>query len=228
MSWSKWIGALMAVSVLGVISASAAPGPQEEGDGYVRHDERDWEDEARYSLGLAIGWTSLDNPGQEEDVETYGTINFRIGFQDQRKPGGWRGHLEAELGYWESAAGTAGQGSQLLGKSDLLLGLNIVGVAPFSAGEVFLGAGVGVHFIDLDVRSFLADGAVDQSVTTEVVGVNAQFGVDLRISRRASVFGVGRADILDDRGNSLDAKFYIGLRFRLGGKRPDHWSPDGD
>jgi hypothetical protein len=225
----KWIGALTVVCLLGATAVVAAPGPQEEGDTYVRHDERDWEDEGRYSLGLGFGLISLDDPGQADDVEIYTTINFRIAVgSGHHRPGSWRGYLEPELGYWESSVGEAGATSQSLGRTDMLLGCNIVGVMPFETVDFFIGAGAGIHFIDQDIRTFSDGVATDRSASDEALGVNAHFGVDVGISRRASLFGVGRFDIVDDSSNSLDAKAYLGLRFRLGGNRPDRWSPDED
>ncbi len=223
----KWIGALMAICLLGATATFAAP--QEGGDTYVQHDKRDWEDEGKYSLGLALGLISLDDPGQADDVEFYGTINFRIAVgPGHDRPGGWRGYIEPELGYWESGTGTAGQSSQSLGRSDMLLGLNIVGVMPFNAVDFFVGAGAGIHFIDQDIRRFTSTGSIDSSDSDEALGVNAHFGVDVGLSRKASLFGVGRFDIVDDTSNSLDAKAYLGLRLRFGGNRPDHWDPDDD
>ncbi len=238
MSRSRWTGALKAVWVLGATAVIAAP----EGDTYVRHDERDWEDEGRYSLGLGLGLISLDDPGQADDVEVYSTISVRFAVgPGHQHPGSWRGYLEPELGYWESSANPAPVGNnftgtlvQQTGKTDLLLGLNIIGVMPFHAVDFFIGAGAGIHFIDQDVRvsSRAANGAAltvsTESRSDEAVGVNAQFGVDVGLSRRTSLFGVGRFDIVDDNSNSLDAKVYLGLRFRFGGKRPDRWSPDDD
>ena len=223
----KWIGALVAVCLLGATASFAAP--QDEGDTYVRHDRRDWEDEGKYSLGLGLGLISLDDPGQADDVELYGTVNFRIAVgPGPERPGSWRGYLEPELGFWESSAGSVGQTSQSLGRTDLLLGLNIVGVMPLHAVDFFIGAGAGIHFIDQDVRVFTATGAVDSSDSDEALGVNAHFGVDVGISRNVSLFGVGRFDIVDDNSNSLDAKAYLGLRLRFGGERPDRWDPEQD
>ncbi len=223
----KWIGALPAVCLLAAAPTFAAP--QQDGDTYVRHDQRDWEDDSRYSLGLGLGLISLDDPGQADDVELYGTINFRIAVgPGHNRPGSWRGYLEPELGYWESGTGTRGQTSQSLGRSDLLLGVNLVGVMPLNAVDFFLGAGAGIHFIDEDVRVFANNGSIDRSNSDEALGVNAHFGLDVGITRNMSLFGVGRFDIVDDNSNSLDAKAYLGLRFRFGGSRPDRWSPDDD
>ena len=223
----KWIGALMAVCLLGTTVAFAAP--QDNENTYVRHNERDWEDDSKYSLGLALGLVSLDDPGQADDVEFYGTINFRIAVgPGHDRPGGWRGYLEPELGYWESGVGPRSQSFQNLGRSDLLLGINIVGVMPYNAVDFFVGAGAGIHFIDQDVRRFTSTGSIDSSDSDEALGVNAHFGVDVGISRKVSLFGVGRFDIVDDNSNSLDAKAYLGLRLRFGGNRPDRWSPDED
>ncbi len=238
----KLICALAAPLALIGTAVYAAPAPQEGEDAYVRHDRRDWEDEARKAFGIGLGLISLDEPGISDDVEIYGTINFRFAIgPDTHRPGSWRGYLEPELGYWESSesgdlpsAGrdVPGTARQQLGKTDLLLGINIVGVQPFHSVDFFLGAGVGIHFIDQDLRTFSKASdtapsiATDSSVSDEALGVNAQFGVDVGLSRRTSLFGVGRFDIVDDGSNALDAKVYLGLRFRFGGKRPDAWDPD--
>jgi hypothetical protein len=94
--------------------------------------------------------------------------------------------------------------------------------------DFFVGAGAGVHFIDQDIRVFVDGGSIDRSESDEALGVNAHFGVDVGISSKVSFFGVGRFDIVDDSSNSLDAKAYLGVRFRFGGGRPDHWDPDAD
>lgn len=236
----NWIGALLAACVLTATASQAAP--QNEGDTYVRHDKRDWEDEGRLSLGLGLGLISLDDPRQEDDVEPYGTISVRIAIgPGNTRPGNWRGYVEPELGYWESSGNPApvsnpfsGTISQQASKSDLLLGVNIVGVMPYNAVDFFIGTGVGIHFIDQDLRvssSSSSNAPVivsNSSVSDEALGVNAHFGLDVGISRNVSLFGVGRFDIVDDASNSLDAKAYLGLRLRLGGNRPARWSPDDD
>ena len=240
----KRIALLAAVCVLGTTAAFAAP--QGEGGTYVRHDERDWEDEGKYSLGLGFGLISLDDPGQADDVELYGTINFRIAVgPGHSRPGSWRGYLEPELGYWETTnnppavsnpfGGSSGATlRQQTGRTDLLLGVNIVGVMPLNSVDFFVGAGAGIHFLDQDVRvsTSASSGAPvivsNSSVTDEALGFNAHFGVDVGLSRSVSLFGVGRFDIVDDSSNSLDAKAYLGLRVRLGGNRPERWSPADD
>lgn len=236
----NWIGPVMAVCLLGAPAAFAAP--QEDAKTYVRHDPRDWEDEGKYSLGFGLGLISLDDPGQADDVEIYGTINFRFAVgPGHDRPGSWRGYLEPELGYWESSNSPVAvvnpfQGSitQATGRSDLLLGINIVGVMPLQAVDFFIGAGAGIHFIDEDLR-VVESASRSAAITTrnvsnsdEALGVNAHFGVDVGITRRVSFFGVGRFDIVDDSSNSLDAKAYLGLRFRFGGGRPDRWDPATD
>ncbi len=245
--WTK-IGALAAVILLGASLASAeeALSSQYEGDPdeYVRHDARDWEDEARYAFGIGLGLISLDEPGLVDDVEPYlaASLRIAIGPHHRGNRDAWRGYLEPELGYWESSAAgpvpsfnniSSAQVVQTTGRTDLLLGLNIVGVMPWRGVDFFIGAGAGIHFIDFDQRVFTVVNQVavsqrDESVSDEALGVNAHFGVDVSISRRASFFGVGRFDIVDDGSNALDAKAYVGLRFRFGGHRARRWSPDDE
>jgi len=114
-----------------------------------------------------------------------------------------KGYFEPEVGYWKSSAKTRSG-------SDLLLGVNVVGVVPVGAVDTFLGAGVGAHRLD---PALLSNPTSDSKQTK--LGVNAQFGLDLYLTRSLSLFGTGRFDIVQDARKSIQAKGYLGLRARF-------------
>jgi sulfur carrier protein ThiS len=159
----------------------------------------------RYTLGIGFGLVKLDQPDLEDDVENYSTASLRIAFGDQsaHRGGrrGLRGYLEPEIGVWDGAR-----------SSDTLVGVNIIGSIPFNAVDFFVGAGVGYHMLSAD--SFTTgEGTVVPSSDEDVIGVNAQFGVDVHLNHNVTVFGTGRFDIVNDANDSLEAKVYLGLRF---------------
>ena len=174
---------------------------------------RDDEDEggakkSRYALGVGIG---LVEPNSK--VETYYTAALRIrtnGRGDERKAAGGdegvAGYVEPEIGYW-SASGDRNNAKG----SDTLLGVNLIGVVPLGAVDSFFGVGAGAHFIDNSV--LLNDRTLSGSSTK--FGANAQFGLDLYINRKLSVFGVGRFDLVQDADNRIQSKVYLGLRGRF-------------
>jgi opacity protein-like surface antigen len=114
-----------------------------------------------------------------------------------------RGYLEPEVGYWK-ASGNNGSGS------DLLLGVNLVGVVPVGAVDTYIGAGIGAHRLDADLLS----NPTSNGKQTKL-GVNAQFGLDVFITRSVSVFGTGRFDIVQGARKSVQAKGVLGLRVRF-------------
>lgn len=159
----------------------------------------------RFGLGIGFGLVKLDQAGLEDDVEDYVTAHLRIAFGDQsaHRGGrqGLRGYLEPEIGIWDGAQ-----------SSDTLIGVNIIGSIPFNAVDFFVGAGIGMHMLETD--SFVtSDGTVVPATDDDAIGVNAQFGVDVHLNQNVTVFGTGRFDIIDDSGDSLEAKVYLGLRF---------------
>lgn len=138
---------------------------------------------------------------RDDDVEPYYALNFRIGVFGRparthaSRRFGMRGYLEPELGYWS-------QSSRGISRSDLLLGLNLIGSTPVGpSADFFVGGGIGYHFADDDFNA-----------TDDSLGVNAQFGADIFVARRVSLFAVGRFDLVDDR-DDLEAKAYVGARF---------------
>jgi hypothetical protein len=173
-----------------------------------RDDDRDDDDEiSNYSLAVAVGLIEPEN-----QTETYYTAQLRIRFGRGEDDGGGRsgqergiqGFLEPEVGYWKSTNDSV-QGS------DTLVGVNLIGAFPFSAAESFLGVGVGAHFVD---SSLLENNSNVKGSETKL-GVNAQFGLDLRLTRRLSAFGTGRFDLVQGAKDNVQSKVYLGLRARL-------------
>jgi opacity protein-like surface antigen len=171
------------------------------------------------SLGVGVGIASVNNVG-----ETYFTAALRLrvggrrgdgdrrsGDRDDnpdwrgRQPdgGGMRGYFEPEVGYWKASDKNGGG-------SDLLLGVNLVGVVPLSSVDTFIGIGVGAHRIDATLLR-----NADTSGTQTKAGVNAQFGLDVYLTRSLSLFGTGRFDLVQDARNNLQTKVYLGLRGRF-------------
>lgn len=183
-----------------------------------------WADDDRYALGIGFG---LVEPS-DNDVETYLTANFRIRVGDREQEAkrdedlDWadadaeaeeredsrsgsseefiRGYLEPEIGIWDGDV-----------RSDALLGLNIIGVIPFRSVDMFIGAGLGVHFNDSD----LPDVSGLDSDDDTAIGANAQFGLDLNLSEKLAIFGVGRFDLVERSNDRVEAKAFLGLRFKL-------------
>ena len=182
-----------------------------EGDRIEIVDRDQKSDIDRYSIALAFGLVNLNEEDSSDDVEPYYGLSVRIGmggddgndaWSQRQAASTWNGYLEPELGYWEGS----GENS---GSSDLLLGVNLVGVTAVGVADFFIGGGIGLHFVDQDVTSL--EGELISS-SNEAIGVNAQFGVDLNMTRNMSVFFTGRFDIIEDR-DALEAKAYVGVRF---------------
>lgn len=169
-------------------------------------DEDDEDAPYNYALGVGVGLV------EAVETEDYLTASFRIRVarDDEDEDGGGRrdrgieGYIEPEIGYWESSVDNFDGG-------DLLLGVNLVGAFPFSRAESFLGVGVGVHFIDAALLENNAN--LDDSETK--LGANAQFGIDLRLSRSLSAFGTGRFDLVQGSSENVQTKIYLGLRARF-------------
>jgi hypothetical protein len=168
-------------------------------------DEDDENAPYNYALGVGVG---LVEAVETEDYLT-ASLRIRVGRDDDEGGGGRRdrgigGYIEPEIGYWESSVDN-------FEGSDLLLGVNLVGAFPFSRAESFVGVGVGVHFIDAALLE--NNVALDDSETK--LGANAQFGIDLRLSRSLSAFGTGRFDLVQGSSENVQTKIYLGLRARL-------------
>lgn len=181
-----------------------------------RHDrDRDDEEEGhrgdrdRFALGVGIG---LVEPTSK--TETYYMASLRIrtsGRGGEDRDGGRRGdegitgYVEPEVGYWTSSDRNRPKGS------DLLLGVNLIGVVPLGSVDSFFGVGAGAHFID---AALAADDTTLSGRDTKL-GANAQFGIDLYINRKLSAFGTGRFDLVQGASNRIQSKVYLGLRGRF-------------
>lgn len=175
-----------------------------------RDDDRGNRHSDRFALGVGIGLVEPLNK-----VETYEMASLRIRFNgrgdgdDRRATSdeGIIGYLEPEVGYWKPSSGHPGKGS------DLLLGINLVGVIPLGPVDTFLGVGAGVHQIDTTLLTSNPTGSA--SGNESKFGANAQFGIDLYITRKLSAFGVGRFDLVQGSEDRIQSKVYLGLRGRF-------------
>jgi hypothetical protein len=211
---------IVALSALpgSVVSAQEAEADEsaviaQEAEADETYMDEEYDERNRWAFGIAVGLVELgDNviEGQrilsDDDVEPYFAANLRIPIGDRSanygsSRGGFQGYLEPELGYWSGDLG-----------SDLLAGVNLIGGMPFNAVEFFLGAGIGIHFLDQDYEGVEA---LSDDGSSTALGVNAQFGLDVSVSENIAFFGVGRFDLVDDDRDELEGKAYLGLRFRF-------------
>lgn len=176
-------------------------------------DDDEW-DEDRFGLALGAGVVEPDGEG-----EIYYMAALRIRILDgddrsrtRRRPGqrvergDMEAYIEPEVGYWErDEAG--------LSQSDLLVGVNAVGVVPGRHVDYFFGVGLGVHFFDTEISS----GVVGPGLTSDEtnIGGNFQVGLDLNFTEAVSVFGAGRFDIIEGVEDNIQGKVYVGLRFNF-------------
>jgi hypothetical protein len=165
--------------------------------------DRDRDDDHRgdrFALGVGAGLVEPLNK-----TETYYMASLRIRTSGRGSDQGITGYLEPEVGYWTSTDQSRPKGS------DLLLGVNLIGVVPLGAVDSFFGVGAGAHFID---AALAADDATLSGRDTKF-GANAQFGIDLFINRKLSAFGAGRFDLVQGASNRVQTKVYLGLRGRF-------------
>jgi hypothetical protein len=171
-------------------------------------------DTKAWALGLGLG---LVRSSDEGSLYYSANLRRRIHFKthsddpaaaaaapeaDQGRHG--RAYVEPEVGYWKH---TFDDGTR---DKDLLVGLNLVGVVPTRAFDLFLGAGFGAHFFDSDV---FQNGVLTRDKSTHF-GANIQFGVEADLARNVGLFGEGRVDLVD-RTPSQQSKVWGGLRFRF-------------
>jgi hypothetical protein len=169
-------------------------------------DDEEGGDRDRYSLGVGIGLVEPLN-----EVETYLMAALRVrvvgrdsGQRNDAAETGVAGYIEPEVGYWE-ATGDQAEGS------DLLVGVNLIGVVPLGVVDSFYGVGAGVHFVDASLLE--NDPSLTDSETK--LGANAQFGLDLYINDSLSAFGAGRFDLVQGSEDKVQTKVYLGVRARF-------------
>ena len=191
---------------LGSLAASASAQEQPATPGDQR---RPW------ALGLGVGLVRWNDQGnlyvaaslrrqihfKTQGLEGSGDASASVGDSDQGRRG--RVFVEPEVGYWKHS-------EQGLRDKDLLTGINLVGVVPTRAFELFLGVGFGAHFRDHDVL----EGGVVSTQSRTRFGANVQFGVEADISRDVGLFGAGRVDLVEETP-SQQSKVWGGLRFRF-------------
>ena len=199
----RWmmVGLLTVAALLAAGRAQAQSSNDRDDDNSDRHRDR-------FALGVGVGLVEPLNK-----TENYYMASLRIRFsgrenEEQRRATGDEGiigYLEPEIGYWKPSSGHRGKGD------DLLVGVNLVGVIPLGPVDTFLGVGAGAHFIDSTLLT--NDAGVSGSETK--LGANAQFGLDLFITRKLSAFGVGRFDLVQGSDDRVQSKVYLGLRARF-------------
>jgi len=173
-------------------------------------------DDGKFAVAVGGGIVEPDGGGE---IYLTGGFRFRIGGgggggdQDteydwrgknpKRAEGGIQAYLEPEVGYWSRS-------DEGIDTTDLLVGINFLGVVPGSRADYFMGVGFGVHFLD---TQWEADPDLDASES--VLGGNLQVGLDLKFADHLSLFGAARFDLLDSDAYSDQFKIYGGLRFRF-------------
>lgn len=199
----RWmmVGLLTGAALLAAGQARAQSSNDRDDDNGDRHRDH-------FALGVGVGLVEPLNK-----TENYYMASLRIRFsgresEERRRATGDEGiigYLEPEVGYWSPNGNHQGTGD------DLLLGVNLVGVIPLGPVDTFLGVGAGAHFID----STLLTNNAGVSGSETKLGVNAQFGLDLFITRKLSAFGVGRFDLVQGSDDRVQSKVYLGLRARF-------------
>lgn len=171
------------------------------------------DEEGRFALGLGGGMVQT---GGESDPYFTGNLRMRVGYRSagEERRGSVFGFVEPEVAYRTRSTSTA-VGS--LDVKDTLVGVNVGGAVRLRVFEYFVAGGVGYHFIDRDA---LQGGAI-RSTSDGNVGVNTQFGCDVRFSETVALFVVGRFDLVQESESNRNlneeqqTKVYLGVRIHL-------------
>ena len=117
--------------------------------------------------------------------------------------------LEPEVGWWKR---TEQAGTAQVHFEDFNLGMNALLVVPGSRIELFVGAGLGAHFLD---RTAGIAGIVRDAQSTDWA-IHVLGGLDVKLQGPVSLFAAIRRDAFGDDTDARDqTKFYGGLRFRF-------------
>lgn len=170
------------------------------------------DEEGRFAIG--IGGGMVQTSGSSDPYFT-ANLRSRIGYREagDERQGSVYGFVEPEVGYWT-------RDKNGIDSKDTLLGVNLGGAVRLRSFEYFIAGGVGYHIINRDAK------ASHISVDDNSIGVNAQFGFDVRVSETVSLFGVGRFDLVQvDDNNAVSSsdkspddqqtKVYLGVRIHL-------------
>lgn len=171
------------------------------------------DEEGRFAIGVGGGMVQTSG---ESDPYFTGNLRMRIGYRSagEERRGSVFGFVEPEVGYRTRSTSSA-LGS--LDVKDTLVGVNVGGAVRLRVFEYFVAGGVGYHFVDRDVLQ----GGTIRSRSEGNIGVNTQFGADVRFSETMALFIVGRFDLVQEseRNRALNeeqqTKVYLGLRVHL-------------
>jgi len=194
----------LTTSVLAGCALLALNGPVAAQSRSQYDEEEEADREGRFALAVGAG---LVEPTNQTETYLMAALRIRVGGgrnEARSQDEGIRGYIEPEVGYWETS-------EEGLSGSDLLAGINLVGVVPFNAVDTFYGVGAGVHFLDAQLLD--NDPTAEGSETK--LGLNAHFGIDIRMTRSLSAFGVGRFDLIQGSRDTIQSKVYLGLRGRF-------------
>jgi hypothetical protein len=171
------------------------------------------DEEGRFALGIGGGMVQT---GGESDPYFTGSLRMRVGYRSagEERRGSVFGFVEPEVGYRTRSTSTS-LGN--LDVKDTLVGVNVGGAVRLRVFEYFVAGGVGYHFIDRDA---LQGGAI-RSASDNNIGVNVQFGADVRFNDTFAVFVVGRSDLVQESEENRNlneeqqTKVYLGVRLHL-------------
>ncbi len=188
--------------------------------GVALADDDDWGDLDRFAFGIGLGQVDLSDSRSDDSTETYFGANFRILLGDddgQKDDNTVVAYLEPEIGYWERGVRIpVGDGATANSdSSDMMVGLNVLGVVPFRRVDYFFGAGIGIHFFDAGLDAAGVDLSSD-----ETFGVNIQVGIDVHLTDSLGFFGLMRLDLIEEAAGAQvgeeQAKIWVGLRAFFG------------
>jgi hypothetical protein len=151
------------------------------------------------SIGAGAGVVRLEDD-DEDSLFLTGNVRFQLIGPLQ---------LEPEVGWWKR---TQQAGTAQVRYEDFNLGVNALLVVPGSRIELFVGAGVGAHFLD---RTAGIAGIIRDATSTDVA-VHVLGGLDVKLQGTLSLFAAIRKDAFGDDTDARDqTKLYGGLRLRF-------------